>query len=108
MKKTRLLLIPITAVAVVALALLWLLRSASTQPTPPLITSGWSPPGPQPMLRTTRLWVGAQELVAEVAREPSEIYTGLMFRTNLGLNEGMIFVLPVTQQAGFYMRNTLI
>jgi uncharacterized membrane protein (UPF0127 family) len=47
-------------------------------------------------------------LVAEVASKPDEIFTGLMFRTNLGLNEAMLFVLPVPQRAEFYMRNTLV
>jgi len=34
--------------------------------------------------------------------------TGMMFRTHMGTNEAMLFVLPVAQQASFYMRNTLI
>jgi uncharacterized membrane protein (UPF0127 family) len=55
-----------------------------------------------------KLWVGPQELVAEVAARPVEIATGLMFRTNLAPNEAMLFLLPVPQRAKFYMRNTLI
>lgn len=109
MKKGSLLLISVTgAVVIVALWLCWLLRPSSLAPVPAVTSFGWSPPGPQPKLLTTKLWVGDQELVVEVARQPSEIYTGLMFRTNLSSNEGMIFVLPVSQQARFYMRNTLI
>jgi uncharacterized membrane protein (UPF0127 family) len=34
--------------------------------------------------------------------------TGMMFRTNMGPNEAMLFMLPVPQQASFYMRNTLL
>jgi hypothetical protein len=34
--------------------------------------------------------------------------TGMMFRTNMSPNEAMLFLLPVPQQASFYMRNTLL
>jgi uncharacterized membrane protein (UPF0127 family) len=34
--------------------------------------------------------------------------TGLMWRKEMGENEGMLFVLPYPQQASFYMRNTLL
>jgi uncharacterized membrane protein (UPF0127 family) len=46
--------------------------------------------------------------VAEVARTPGEVATGLMFRTNLAPNEAMLFLLALPQQAEFYMRNTLL
>jgi uncharacterized membrane protein (UPF0127 family) len=55
-----------------------------------------------------KLYLGFGELVAEVARRPAEIMTGMMWRTNMGSNEAMLFLLPVPQQATFYMRNTLI
>jgi uncharacterized protein len=32
----------------------------------------------------------------------------MMFRTNMAPSEAMLFLLPVPQQASFYMRNTLI
>ena len=99
-------LILIAAAAVLALAGLWLSRTPRS--APPAAPAGWSPPGPQAKLSTIRLWLGSQELVAEVARPPDEIHTGLMFRTTLASNEAMLFLLPVTQQAAFYMRNTLI
>ena len=34
--------------------------------------------------------------------------TGMMFRTNMLEDEGMLFALPDPQQASFYMRNTLV
>jgi uncharacterized membrane protein (UPF0127 family) len=55
-----------------------------------------------------KLWLGSQELVAEIAREPVELATGMMFRTNMATNEAMLFLLPTPQQASFYMRNSLI
>jgi hypothetical protein len=46
--------------------------------------------------------------MAEVASGKFELATGLMFRTNMAPNEAMLFLLPVAQQARFYMRSTFI
>ena len=62
----------------------------------------------QPKLATIKLWLGDQELVTEVARRPYELMTGMMFRTNMAENEGMIFLLAAPQRASFYMRNTKV
>jgi len=63
---------------------------------------------PQPRLPTVKLWIGAQELVTEVAREQVELNTGMMHRKQMGPNEGMLFVMPYPHRASFYMRNTLV
>ena len=55
-----------------------------------------------------KLYVGAEELVAELAMKPVEIYTGMMWRTNMAENEGMLFVFPNAEQRSFYMRNTYV
>jgi uncharacterized membrane protein (UPF0127 family) len=69
-------------------------------------------PGPLdhalPKLPTVTIWVGNQELVAEVARTPSQVQTGMMFRTNIAENEGMLFVFARPYRASFYMRNTKV
>lgn len=44
----------------------------------------------------------------EVARSDAEWSKGLMFRTALGANEGMIFVDRPVQPASFWMKNTVI
>ena len=44
----------------------------------------------------------------EVARSDAEWSKGLMFRTAMGANEGMIFVDRATQPASFWMKNTVI
>ena len=44
----------------------------------------------------------------EVARSDAEWSKGLMFRTAMGANEGMIFVGRPPQQASFWMKNTVI
>jgi uncharacterized membrane protein (UPF0127 family) len=54
------------------------------------------------------LHVGAVHLDAEIAATPAEQEQGLMFRTSLPDNAGMIFLLGAPQQADFWMKNTLI
>lgn len=44
----------------------------------------------------------------EVARTAAEWNKGLMFRTAMGANEGMIFVGRPPQPASFWMKNTVI
>jgi uncharacterized membrane protein (UPF0127 family) len=44
----------------------------------------------------------------EVARTPAEQSQGLMFRTKMGPNEGMIFPTATPQFRSFWMRNTVI
>ena len=62
----------------------------------------------QPKLRVIRLWLGANELKAEVARSASEIATGMMHRTKMAEDEAMLFVFPKPRRASFYMRNTIL
>lgn len=62
----------------------------------------------QPRLPTVKLWLGSQEVVAEVARTPTQIATGMMFRKEMGENEGMIFVFIRPHRTAFYMKNTFI
>ncbi|MDB5723873.1 MAG: hypothetical protein JWQ16_627 [Novosphingobium sp.] len=44
----------------------------------------------------------------EAARSPSEQERGLMFRTQMGVNEGMIFPFNPPRPAAFWMKNTVI
>ena len=62
----------------------------------------------QPKLRVIRLWLGANELKAEVARSASEIATGMMHRTKMAEDEAMLFVFFRPRRASFYMRNTIL
>ena len=63
---------------------------------------------PQPKLPTVKLWVGTNEISAEIARTPVQIATGMMWRTNMAEMEGMLFVFPAANDVAFYMRNTLL
>jgi uncharacterized membrane protein (UPF0127 family) len=59
----------------------------------------------QPKLQTLKLYVGSQEMIAELALTPEQLRTGMMFRTNMADNAGMLFPLPYTQRAAFWMKN---
>jgi hypothetical protein len=59
----------------------------------------------QPKLQTMKLWLGAEEMVAELALTAVQQQTGMMFRTNMEENAGMLFPLPYTQRASFWMTN---
>lgn len=67
-----------------------------------------SPKQAQPRLPTTKLFVGTNEITAEIAATPIQVQTGMMWRTNLGEMEGMLFVFGRAQPVSFYMRNTLV
>jgi hypothetical protein len=63
------------------------------------------PTAAQPKLQTMKLWLGAEEMVAELALTGVQQQTGMMFRTNLAENAGMLFVSPVPHRASFWMMN---
>jgi uncharacterized membrane protein (UPF0127 family) len=59
-------------------------------------------------LPTVRLNAGIHNIDAEVARTAEQRTTGLMFRRELGANDGMLFIFERPQTQCFWMRNTLI
>jgi len=62
----------------------------------------------QPKLPTIKVWLGSEEMIAEIAREQVQIATGMMFRTNMAENEAMLFIFPYPDQKSFYMRNCTV
>lgn len=64
--------------------------------------------GPQPKLPTTPLTIGIHVVQAELAVSPEQQATGMMFRTSMGTNEGMLFVNQEPAVRCFWMRNTLL
>ena len=60
----------------------------------------------QVALPAITLSVGGKAVTAEVADEPQERVTGLMFRKNLAQDSGMLFVMPEPERAAFWMKNT--
>jgi uncharacterized membrane protein (UPF0127 family) len=79
-------------------------------PKPEQRAATQSPPSgePQPKLTTIKLWLGPKEIVAEQAIRPNEVQTGMMFRKEMGEDEGMLFVFGAPEHVSFWMRNTLI
>ena len=59
----------------------------------------------QPKLQTMKLWLGAEEMTAELALTGLQMQTGMMFRTNLAEDAGMLFVFPMPHRASFWMKN---
>lgn len=51
---------------------------------------------------------GAHVVQAEVANDPQSQAQGLMFRTEMGADEGMIFTYDTAAPRSFWMRNTFI
>lgn len=64
--------------------------------------------GPQPRLQTIDLTAGMHVIRAELAQTPTQQMIGMMFRREMGANEGMLFVNPDASPRCFWMRNTLI
>ena len=62
----------------------------------------------QPKLPTIKVWLGSEELIAEIARERVQVATGMMFRTNMPENTAMIFVFDHPGPKNFYMRNCVV
>lgn len=52
--------------------------------------------------------LGKATLLVEIADSPSKRSIGLMHRTSLGKNEGMLFAFPKSDLQSFWMKNTLI
>ena len=76
-------------------------------PAPPAIEDRL-PKQAQPKLPTLKVWVGAEELVTEMALSREQQMTGMMWRTNMPENTAMLFVHPQPQQAGYWMQNCFV
>lgn len=99
MRRNRALLLLLAAVA-----LAWGCRHSQPPAAAPASDLGL-PTNAQPRLSTIKLWIGPEEMITEMALTPLQEETGMMFRTNMGENEGMIFVLDHPEQASFWMMN---
>jgi uncharacterized membrane protein (UPF0127 family) len=54
------------------------------------------------------LGAGMHVIRAEVAQSPEQRATGMMHRTTMGANEGMLFVFEEANPQCFWMKNTLL
>jgi len=62
----------------------------------------------QVALHSVTLNVAGKAVTAEVADEPDERRSGLMFRDSLAADSGMLFVMPRPERAAFWMKNTTL
>lgn len=85
--------------ALVPLVLVCLLASCRSAPDTPSPTP---PPG------GVLMRFGDVVLAAEVVATPADRAKGLMHRTSLGADAGMLFLFPRSVTGGFWMKNTLI
>ena len=95
------------AILFIALAL-WLTAGCG-ETRPPAGATAPPPDGlpthAQAKLTTMKIYLGAETLDAELALTPQQEQTGMMFRTNIQDTDAMLFVLPFTQRANFWMTN---
>jgi len=63
---------------------------------------------PDVTLRTTRIRVANHPLTVEVAASDPQRMQGLMFRTKLGRDDGMLFIFEEPAYHSMWMKNTLI
>lgn len=52
--------------------------------------------------------IGDRTVQMQIAALPAELQKGLMFRKEMGEDEGMLFVFMTAQPQGFWMRNTIL
>ena len=100
-----------------ALGLAALLLTGGCEKEKPVLPPNTTVPNPpataensqaQPRLKTLKLYLGAAELTVEIADENLERQAGMMHRTTMPKNEGMLFVFPYPHQSGFWMKNTTV
>jgi uncharacterized protein len=82
--------------------------SAGADPVPVRPVVPDEPTRAQPRLPTIELYLGTHQITAEVARSTLQIRTGMMFRSSLGENEGMLFVFGAPHRASFWMKNVTV
>ena len=58
--------------------------------------------------KTFKIAIGPYPLRVELAATPEARERGLMYRTQLRKDEGMLFIFPYPRRAAFWMKNTLI
>ncbi len=79
----------------------------------PLASAFSAPTGPQTTLPKEALTIVTQDgkrhvFQVEVARSPTQQETGLMFRTSVAPDGGMLFLSPQPIRARMWMKNTLV
>ncbi len=63
---------------------------------------------PQTQLPRIQLSAGMYQIDAQVAQSPDQREIGLMFRTQMPVNEGMLFIFETPSKQCFWMKNTVL
>jgi uncharacterized protein len=82
-------------------------NSSSPSLSSPQPTSN-SPTRGQKLSLSAQMTINGQNILLEVARTPEEQSMGLMYRTELAANRGMLFAFSPPRAVSFWMKNTLI
>lgn len=69
---------------------------------------GHAQESPQMNLPRVALSAGMYQIDAQVAQQPHEQQIGLMYRTEMPQQEGMLFISPEPRPQCFWMKNTLL
>lgn len=83
------------------------LKSGQTLPSPPLVSSSPQELG-QMLPISAQAQIAGKQISLEVARTPEQQAMGLMYRTSLADDRGMLFSFNPPQPVGFWMKNTKI
>jgi uncharacterized protein len=78
-------------------------KSADVAPMPSI--DDLLPKQAQPKLPTMKIYLGAEQLDAELALTQQQEMTGMMFRTNILETDAMLFAFPRPVRASFWMKN---
>ena len=95
-------------IALATMALWFLGAGCGKPPVAAQPVNLWEPTQAQSKLQTTKIWLGAEELETELALTGEQQQVGMMFRTNMAENTGMLFVFPWPHQTSFWMKNTIV
>jgi uncharacterized protein len=93
---------------IITVALLFALAAPLAQANPQPAALGKAQSLPYSPLTIVRADGKTLSFQVEVARTPEQQEIGLMWRTSLAPDKGMIFIFQAPRQANFWMENTLI
>ena len=83
--------------------------SPSADATPQRGTSASvGPTAAQQLPASASVKIGDKVIQLEVARTPVQLETGLMFRTSMPADRGMVFMVDPPRRLGFWMKDTFV
>jgi uncharacterized protein len=96
------------AIALAAAAAACSPQPAPSAPAPQATELGLPQSGLEETALTIRSASGVHRFTVEIARTPEQQQHGMMFRTSLAPDRGMLFPYDAPREVAFWMKNTLI